>query len=201
MLKSNITRNSSPPVSKLRILPRLFWEYFKISTIVVGGGYAIILTADEVFGKRLKWIETDELLRKLPVFQSVPGLIATNSAVYVGIRVAGIAGGIAAVIGAALPSFLVINFIAMGYDKIPLDNRFLQGAFLGLRASMCGIIIAAIIKSWKNVMRGTYAWICMPTAIISLLLFKIPPATVLIIAIACGLSSALLPMKPSSDVM
>ncbi|MCL1910165.1 MAG: chromate transporter, partial [Kiritimatiellaeota bacterium] len=168
-------------MKKPRVLSRLFWEFFKISTIVLGGGYAIVMTADEVFGKRLKLLEEDELLRRLPVFQSVPGLIASNSAIYTGVRVAGVAGGIAAVLGAALPSFLVINFIAMGYGKIPLDNRFLQGAFLGLRAAMCGIIIAALIKSWRGVMRGAYAWACMPIAVLAMLAFKIPPATVLII--------------------
>ena len=67
---------------------RLFVEFFRISLFVIGGGYAILAVADSVFSK-LKWIREGELLDELPVFQMVPGIIATHTAVYVGRKVAG----------------------------------------------------------------------------------------------------------------
>ena len=183
--------------SKFRLLLRLFWEHFKISIIVVGGGYAIVMVADNVFGKKLKWLEEDELLKRLPIFQTIPGLIATNSAVYTGTRVAGIPGGLAAALGAALPSFVVITIIAMGYEYFSnaFTNPYINGAFIGLRAAMCGIIIAAVVKSWRGVMRGTYAWLCLPAAVIAMLVFDISPKNVLITAIACGIISAFIPVR------
>ena len=70
----------------MKRLLRLFWEVFRIALFVVGGGYAIIVVADEVFGRRLKWLREGELLEHLPVFQMVPGLIAGNSAIYEGLE-------------------------------------------------------------------------------------------------------------------
>ena len=198
--KSVAPQQSGAPAipGRWRLCVKLFWEYFKISIIVVGGGFAIIMVADSVFGKKLKWIKKDELLGHLPLFQTVPGLIATNSAMYVGVRVAGVAGGFAATLGAALPSFLAITIIAMGYEHFTLTNPFVKGAFIGLRASMCGIIIATIIKSWRGVMRGTYAWICMPAAVVAMLAFDVAPKYVLLTAIFCGFISAFIPVKSRS---
>ena len=59
---------------------QLFVEFFKISLFVIGGGYAIIAVADSVFAKK-KWTEEGELLDELPVFQMLPGIIATHTAV------------------------------------------------------------------------------------------------------------------------
>ena len=68
----------------VRVL-QLFWELFRISLFVVGGGYAIIAVADDVFAKR-GWTKEGELVDHLPVFQMVPGLIATHVAVFVGLN-------------------------------------------------------------------------------------------------------------------
>ena len=73
----------------------LFWEWFKIALFVVGGGYAIIVVADEVFGRKRKWLREGELLEHLPVISSIPGLIAGNSAIYVGLKTQGRLGALA----------------------------------------------------------------------------------------------------------
>ena len=74
----------------------LFWEMFKIALCVVGGGFAILAVADEVFSKKLKWTEEGEIAAHLPVFQMVPGIIAGGTAVYVGRKEAGVPGAVAA---------------------------------------------------------------------------------------------------------
>ena len=58
-------REDCPQTSSVR-LPQLFWEWFKIALFVVGGGYAIIVVADEVFGRKLGWIREGELLALTP---------------------------------------------------------------------------------------------------------------------------------------
>jgi chromate transporter len=59
----------------------LFLEMFKIALFVVGGGFAILAVADEVFSKKLKWTDEGEIASHLPVFQMVPGIIAGSTAV------------------------------------------------------------------------------------------------------------------------
>ena len=123
----------------MRRLLSLFWEFFRLSLFVIGGGYAIIAVADEVCAKR-GWTAEGELVDHLPIFQSIPGLIAAHSAVYVGNKVAGAAGAAVAVFAVALPSVAIFSLVAVGYRSLPLDNSMLKSAFVGLRAALAGIV-------------------------------------------------------------
>ena len=106
-------------------LARLFYEWFKIALFVVGGGYAIIVVADEVFGRRLKWVKEGELLEHLPVISSIPGLIAGNSAIYIGLKTHGRLGAVVALAGVALPSMLIFLCVSVGFASIPKDSNYL----------------------------------------------------------------------------
>ena len=115
----------------------LFWEFSKISLFVIGGGYAIIAVADQALSRR-GWTEEGELLDRLPVFQMVPGLIATHTAVYVGRKVAGRIGAFVAVLAVAWPSVVIFTFVSAGYDSLPIDSPLVKSAFLGLRSALTG---------------------------------------------------------------
>ena len=91
----------------------LFCELFRISLFVVGGGYAIIAVADAVFARR-KWTREGELIDRLPVFQMVPGLIATHTAVYVGNKLAGGLGALVGVTAVALPAIVIFTCVSWG---------------------------------------------------------------------------------------
>lgn len=175
-----------PCMTRRQILIKLFSEFFKISLFIVGGGYAIIIAADDVFGRRLKWLEEGELLAHLPVFQMVPGLIAGNSAIYVGTKAAGTLGAFVAIVAIAIPSLVIIIAIAMGFEWFPIENRFVQGAFIGLRSALCGIVLATIIKSWKKLVTSVYAYVCAPLCCIAIVGWKIPAKYLLVAAILFG---------------
>ena len=134
---------------------RLFWEWFKIALFVVGGGYAIIVVADEVFGRKLKWLRDGELLEHLPIISSIPGLIAGNSAIYVGLKVRGRLGALVALAGVALPSIMIFLAVTVGFEMVPKGNRWIDGAFLGLRSALSGVIAAAI---WRAVFKSRMDW-------------------------------------------
>lgn len=164
---------------------QLFWELFKISLFVIGGGYAIIAVADGVFAKR-KWTEEGELLDNLPVFQMVPGLIATHTAVYVGRKVAGAFGAAVGVLAVALPSVVIFTFVAMGYDALPLDHPWLRAAFVGLRSALTGVIAATVIRSWTRNLKDAFAYAVMGGALAALVCGVGVP-WVLLAAMAVGL--------------
>ena len=170
----------------MRKLARLFWEFFRISLCVVGGGYAIISVADEVFS-RLKWTEEGELIGQLPVLQMVPGLIAGNSAIYVGNKVAGPLGALVALVAVAIPSFLIFLVVAVGYGRIPLDNPYLNSAFVGLRAALTGIIAGVIWKNWTKSVQGWYGYVAMALCAVILLLGGANPFWVILGAALCGI--------------
>ncbi len=167
-------------------LPRLFWEFFKISLFVVGGGFAIISVADDVCS-RLGWTKEGELIGALPVFQMVPGLIAGNTAIYVGNKVAGKKGAAAALGGVILPSLVIFLAVSMGYAAIPLGNPWLESCFTGLRAALTGIIAAVIWRGWDASVKGAFAYAIVIACASVLVLNVIDPVFVLLAAALCGL--------------
>lgn len=168
---------------------QLFVEFFKISLFVIGGGYAILAVADSVFAKR-KWIEEGELLDELPVFQMLPGIIATHTAVYVGRKVAGVSGAVTSVIAVALPSVVIFTVVAMGYDALPLDNPHLLSAFVGLRSALTGIIAATLVRLWTRAPKDVFFLVVLAAALAALF-GGVPVWIVLLAAMAAGLACPL----------
>ena len=148
-------------------LLRLFREWFKIALFVVGGGYAIIVVADEVFGRKLKWIGEGELLEHLPVISSIPGLIAGNSAIYVGLKTRGRVGAVVALVGVALPSILIFLCVSASESHIPKTNIMplfrLQIKQMSLVTSLTATLSASVSISASSVnMMKKYKTFWMP---------------------------------------
>jgi len=178
---------------------QLFAEFFKISLFVIGGGYAIIAVADQAFAKK-KWTDEGELLDELPVFQMLPGIIATHTAVYVGRKVAGLSGAVTSVIAVALPSVAIFTAVAMGYDALPLDNPHLLSAFVGLRSALTGIIAATVIRSWTRATKDAFFFLVL-AASLAALFGGVPVWAVLVASMAAGLAWPLGtgPAAPGTD--
>ena len=173
--------------SRIRLCLALFWEMFKISLFVIGGGYSILAVADTVFSKKKKWIEEGELLENLPVFQMVPGIIAGSTAIYVGRKIAGITGAASALVGVVLPSVIVFSVVSVCYALIPLGNEVLSSAFLGLRAALTGIIGAMIVKSWRKSLVSLQSVAMMLAALYAIGFEKYNPAFVIIVMAIAGI--------------
>lgn len=183
----------------MRTLLLLFWEFSKISLFVIGGGYAIIAVADQALSRR-GWTEEGELLDKLPVFQMVPGLIATHTAVYVGRKVAGVVGAVVAVLAVAWPSVLIFTFVAAGYENLPIDSPFVKSAFLGLRSALTGIIAATIIRGWTRNLCDVFSY-SVAAAALAALSIGVEVWAVLLCAMAAGLAVQAGPVKFRSSLL
>ena len=171
---------------RLAVLSRLFWGLFRISLFVVGGGYAIAVVADDFFAKR-GWTEEGEIVGRLPVFQTVPGIIATHVAVYVGSKVAGRLGAAVGVAAVALPSVVIFTAVSMGYASLPVDNPWLASAFIGLRAALAGIVAATILRGWRRNLDSAFAYAVMAGAVAAIAAFGVAVPWVLLAAMALGL--------------
>ena len=165
----------------------LFFELFKISLFVIGGGYAIIAIADRVFARK-GWTEEGEIIGRLPVFQMVPGLIATHVAVYVGGKVAGAPGSALGVAAVAVPSVVIFTFVSAGYDSLPLDNEWLKAAFVGLRSALTGIIAATLVSSWRKSLPDIFSYAVMAAGVFAIMYLKVDVAMVLAAAMAAGVA-------------
>ena len=171
----------------MKRLLRLFWEVFRIALFVVGGASAIIVVADEVFGRRLKWLREGELLEHLPVFQMVPGLIAGNSAIYVGLKTAGRLGAAVALLAVALPSYLIFLGVSCGYSLLPVGNPWVEGALLGLRSAITGVVFATLLRGWRKSVVGVYGYATVVLATALLVAVNANVALVLLAAMGAGI--------------
>ena len=169
----------------MRLL-QLFWTFFKIGAFTLGGGYAMIpLVQREVVDNR-RWLGEEEFLDLIALAQSAPGIIAVNTAVFVGYKVGGWPGLILSVLGATLPSFLIILLIASFFTQFR-DYPAVEAVFKGIRPAVVALIAAPLYKmaksakvTWKNL------WIPVAAALL-IWLAGVSPVVIIIVAIAGGL--------------
>ena len=131
---------------------QLFWTYLKIGTFTLGGGYAMLPLIQREVVDRKGWIDEEEFLNMIALAQAAPGLIAVNSAVFIGWRVGGWRGVCGAVLGAVLPSFLIILAIAMVFSDWK-ELPAVEAVFKGIRPAVVALIAAPLVKLAKSAMK------------------------------------------------
>ena len=176
----------------MSIIWSLFRTFFKIGLLSIGGGYAIIPLIQEQVVRRTGWISEKMFTDIITISQMTPGPIAVNSATFVGIRIAGIPGALAATLGCILPSCLIVTLIASFYLKYRNLSVF-QSVLATLRPAVVAMIAAAGVSIlttafWGSktaiTLRSTH-WSLVFIFIISAVLlqkYKINPILVMILA-------------------
>lgn len=117
----------------------------KIGTFTLGGGYAMLPLIQREVVDRKGWIDEEEFLNMIALAQAAPGLIAVNSAIFIGWRVGGRKGVCGAVLGAVLPSFLIILAIAMLFAEWK-EQPAVEAVFKGVRPAVVALIAAPLVK-------------------------------------------------------
>ncbi|MBO6306956.1 MAG: chromate transporter [Paludibacteraceae bacterium] len=131
---------------------QLFWTYLKIGTFTLGGGYAMLPLIQREVVDRQGWIDEEEFLNMIALAQAAPGLIAVNSAIFIGWRIGGWRGVCGAVLGAVLPSFLIILAIAMVFSDWK-ELPAVEAAFKGIRPAVVALIAAPLVKMAKSALK------------------------------------------------
>lgn len=123
----------------------LFWTFIQIGAFSFGGGYAVLPMIQKYVVQQQQWITLGELADITSISQMTPGPIAINAATFVGVKVAGVGGGIIATIGCVLPSFILLIFLAYYFFKHSNLN-FIQNILKGLRPAIVSLIALAAIS-------------------------------------------------------
>jgi len=133
----------------MKVLFDLFITFAKMGAVTFGGGYAMLpILQREVVEKR-KWATDEEIMDYYAIGQCTPGIIAVNTATFVGEKVKGIAGGIAATLGVVFPSLIIISALA-GVIEAFSHLVWVQNAFGGIRVCVCVLILDAVVKLYKK---------------------------------------------------
>ena len=128
---------------------QLLWTYLKIGTFTIGGGYVMLSMIEREIVDRKGWVDREEFLNMIALAQAAPGLIAVNSAIFIGWRIGGWRGVIATVLGAVLPSFFIILAIAMLFQDYK-DYPAVEAIFKGIRPAVVALIAAPLCKMAKS---------------------------------------------------
>lgn len=133
----------------MNILLQLFWSFFKIGAFTFGSGYAMIPMIEKEVVDRRKWFDKEDFYNQFTLAQSAPGPFALNTAVFVGYKMKGWWGSLAAVLGTVLPSFTIILLIAV-YLTGFRDNSYVEAAFKGIRPAVIALIAVPFVNMLKK---------------------------------------------------
>lgn len=151
---------------------KLFITFFKIGITTFGGGYAMLPILIREIAENNNWATEDELLEYFAIGQATPGIIAVNTATFVGHKVAGTLGAIVATFGFILPSIIVISLI-MPFIGI-LEKKFYYGTKL-LKIAVSGLIFHTVyhmfLKEAKKFKSIIFIFVAL---VLALLKFPLP---------------------------
>ena len=161
-------------------------SFFKIGIMTFGGGYAMLPMLQRELVENRKWVTEEEILNYFAIGQCTPGVIAVNTATFVGYKRRKIPGAIFATIGVVLPSMIIITIIAAvlsNFAHIPA----VQHAFAGIRIAVSALIVASVIKRIKTNVKSIAQIIIAVAAFVLVAVFGQNPVFAVIGAAVAGL--------------
>ena len=133
----------------MNIYLELFLTFAKVGVMTFGGGYAMLPILQREVVENKKWAKEEELMDYFAIGQCTPGVIAVNTATFIGHKLKGVFGAIVATLGVVLPSFLIITALA-GVIEAFSHLVWVRNAFGGIRVCVCVLICNAVVKLFKK---------------------------------------------------
>lgn len=127
----------------------LFLTFAKMGACTFGGGYAMLPILQREVVEKKGWATDEELTDYYAVGQCTPGIIAVNTATFIGFKYKGVLGGILATLGVVFPSIVIITAIAAflsQFDQYPV----VQHALVGINAAVVALIASSALKLGKT---------------------------------------------------
>lgn len=170
----------------MKILGELFLTFMQVGGLTFGSGYAMLpILQREVVEKR-GWATDEELTDYFAVGQCTPGIIAVNTATFVGQKQAGVLGGIVATLGIVAPSLVIISVLA-GFINTFAELAVVKNAFAGIRVCVCVLIFNAVCKLWKGSVKSKLALAIFAVVTLGSLFFDLSPVLFVVVAAVLGI--------------
>ena len=165
----------------MNLLWDLYGTFFRIGILTFGGGLTMLPMLKYEVVEKKEWTTEDELLDCYAIGQCTPGIIAVNTATYVGYKKAGVPGGIFATLGMVSPSLIIITLVA-AFLREWMDNVWLQHALAGVRGMICALMLHTVLTLAKKSLVSPSCWIICIVAFLIVMLTGFP--TIGIVALA-----------------
>ncbi len=173
-------------VKSLNELLQLYWSFFKIGGLTFGGGLAMLPMLEHELVEKRDWISQDELLDCYAIGQCTPGIIAVNTATFVGYKKRKVAGGIFATLGMVCPSLIIITLVASVLNAF-MNNEIFIHALNGIRGVVCALLINTVINLGKKSLKSKMTWGIFIVVMIVSFLLKVPTVLLVVAAAVFGI--------------
>ena len=166
----------------MKELIQLFTAWFKMGLFTFGGGYAMLPMIQREAINKYHWASEEEIMDYYAVGQCTPGIIAVNTATFVGYKVKGILGGIAATLGVISPSIIIIFLIASLINNFS-QLEVVQHALNGIKVAVCVLMFVAVEKLIKGAIKDK---ISFALALVAFLLAYFTNISTVLIVLCAG---------------
>ena len=164
----------------MKELFELFKSFFMIGAFTFGGGYAMLPMLEKEVVTKHKWATMEEISNYFAIGQCTPGIIAVNTATFVGYKQKKNIGGIVATLGVVTPSVIIILVLA-GILDIIFEYKIVKSAFAGISVAVCALLVQALWKLAKSGVKDVYTSIvALVSAVVSVFL-KLSPILIVVV--------------------
>ena len=163
----------------------MYVSFFQIGLFTFGGGYAMLPMLEKECVDKHAWTTRDELLDIFALAQCTPGVIAVNTATFLGKKQAELPGAVMATLGVISPSLVIISFIAALLKNFA-DLEPVQHALAGVRAAVTALIFASVYKMAKGALKDPLSWGVAIVAFLLVALFGASPVAIVVAAALIG---------------
>lgn len=169
----------------MKELIRLFCTFFRIGLFTFGGGLTMLPMLKYELIERRGWITEERLLECYAIGQCTPGIIAVNTATYVGYLRRGVAGGIVATLGMVAPSVAIITVVAAFLQSF-MSSPILQHALMGIRGAVCALMLNTVYTLARKSLVSPASVVICAVAFLLALLTDIPTVLLIVLAGVAG---------------
>ena len=168
----------------MKKLWELFVSFFKIGLFTFGGGYAMLPMLQREIVEKHQWVTDDEVLDYYAIGQCTPGVIAVNTATFVGTKLGGAIGAVAT-LAVILPSIIIITIISTVLQNFA-SYAVVQHAFAGIRVAVAALVVISVWKLYKKGVKGALGNGIFAASLLLVVLFSVSPVWVVLVSLLLG---------------
>lgn len=170
----------------MSILWNLFASFFKIGLFTFGGGYAMLPMLQREIVDKHHWVTEEDVLDYYAIAQCTPGVIAVNTATFVGTQLRGALGGAVATFAVVLPSLIIITIISTILQSFS-SYEIVQHAFAGIRVAVAALVVVSVIKLYQKGVKDALGNGIFAASLLLLFLFDVSPVWIVAAVLLLGL--------------
>ena len=175
----------------MKILFELFMAFARIGGLTFGGGLAMLPMLKYELCEKRDWVTEDEIMDYYAIGQCTPGIIAVNTATFVGFKKKGVAGGIVATLGMITPSIIIILLVATVLNVF-MGNEILMHALAGIRAAACALIASTVVTLARKGITDIICGVIFVAALLLSYFLHIPSIAIIAVSGIIGIITGLI---------